>query len=189
MRVFVVGTGRCGTRTFAQACKRITNYTTAHESHSRRLIGNLDYPDGHIESDHHLAWSLPLLLDRYPSGPGALYVHLLRERAACVASLSRRHDMDLWAMIGSFVACGAKTPDLRRQAAAHYYDAKNALIAAALRGCPNVMTVYVESLPAAWPEFWSRIGAQGDYQGALAECAKRYNRGLECKGQPVRCEP
>jgi len=199
VRVFVIGTGRCGTRTFAQACKRIQNFTSAHESHSRRSIGDLDYPDGHIEIDHHLSWGLPLLLDRYPASPDTLYVHLLRERAACVASLSRRIDMDMFAALSSFVTCNRRTPELRRRAAEYFYDSRNAAIDLALRKpsigsgyalsvAGNHLTVFVESLPEVWPLFWEVIGAEGDMEAAMAECRKRYNRGLECKGEQVREE-
>ena len=197
MRIFVVGTGRCGTRTFAQACKFITNYTSGHETHSINRPADLEYPDGHIEVDHHLAWAVPLLLRRYPAGPGAFYVHLLRDRAACVASLSRRSDMDLWAMIGCFARCSRKTPEMRKKIAAHFYDAKNAIIEVSLGMrsggsgyslSGDVLSVFVESLPEAWPLFWKAIGAEGNYEAALAECSKRYNRGLEVKGQPVRDE-
>ena len=34
MNVFILNTGRCGSRTFARACAHITNYTSAHESRS-----------------------------------------------------------------------------------------------------------------------------------------------------------
>lgn len=197
MRIFVVGTGRCGTRTFAQACKHVRNYTSGHETHAQKFIGNLSYPDGHIEVDHHLAWALPLLREQYGAGPDAFYVHLLRNRAECVASLSRRHDMDMWAALGCFVLCNRSTPERRAQAAAYYYDSKNAIIDATLgkqslgRGfvlSGNCLTTYIESLPEAWPVFWDAIGAQGDYDDSLAECSKRYNRGLESKGEKVRDE-
>ena len=120
MRVFVVGTGRCGTRTFHQACLRISNFTAGHETHALRSIGDLEYPDGHIEVDHHLGWALPLLLERYPPGPDALYIHLLREREDCVRSFSRRRLVDVFAELCCFVRCSAETPIARRQAAEYY---------------------------------------------------------------------
>jgi len=200
VRVFVLGTGRCGTRTFRMACSHIRNFTSAHESHSRRFIGNLDYPDQHIECDWHLTFMLPALLERYPAGPANMYVHLLRDRAACVDSLSRRRLMDLWAELACFAECSGATPDRRRESAAHFYDSLNGLIDAVL-GKPSLASgfnwrilhrqfvVYVEALPLAWPVFWEAIGAEGDYEASLAECSKRYNRGLESKGETPRCEP
>jgi len=197
MRVFVVGTGRCGTRTFAMACKHITNFTSAHESHARKFIGNLDYPDNHIEVDGHLSFGLPLLVQKYPPGPDTFYVHLLRERESCVASFSRRHGMDLFAALHCFVTCTRHTPDRRRQAAEYAYDATNAIIDTTLRkprltagwaASEHVLTVFIESLQEAWPTFWERIGAEGGVDAALAECRKRYNRGLESKDEVVRDE-
>ena len=191
MRIFVVGTGRCGTRTFSQACKRISNFTSGHETHARRLLGNLDYPDNHIEVDHHLGWALPMLLEKYPPGPDAYYVHLVRERSACVASLARRHDMDYFAALCCFVECSRRTPDVRRRAAEYYYDMRNASIAGALRSAQAgafSARVEIENLPSAWHGFWDMIGARGDLVAALVECSKRYNRGLESKGEKVRDE-
>ena len=53
---------------------------------------------------------------------------------------------------------------------------------------PESPSVYIEKLAAFWPWFWERIGAQGDYEAALAECSKRYNRGVPAKGETVRDE-
>ena len=179
------------------ACKHITNFTSAHESHARKLpIGNLDYPDNHIEVDHHLTIALPMLLDRYPAGPDTLYVHLLRERDACVSSFARRKAMDLFADLHCFVHCTSKTPDRRRQAAEYYYDAMNSMIDAILRkpwqergwSLGENLSAFVEALPSAWPIFWKLIGAEGDFEAALTECSKHYNRGIESKGEVVRDE-
>jgi hypothetical protein len=32
MKIFVTGTGRCGTVTFSKACSHITNYTSGHKT-------------------------------------------------------------------------------------------------------------------------------------------------------------
>ena len=37
MNVFVLNTGRCGSTTFIEACRHITNYSAAHESKTGRL--------------------------------------------------------------------------------------------------------------------------------------------------------
>jgi hypothetical protein len=59
MNVFVLTTGRSGSLTFAEACRRITNYTTGHETRVGRVgPERLAYPDRHIEVDHRLAWFL-----------------------------------------------------------------------------------------------------------------------------------
>jgi len=179
------------------ACRHITNFTSAHESHARKFIGNLEYPDQHIEVDGHLSIAMPLLIKRYPSGPDTVYVHLIRERKSCVDSFSRRHGMDLFAAIHCFVECTKHTPERRLETAGYAYDVTNAIIDTTLRKAQQisgwsvqgyVLTTFIEDLVAAWPTFWELIGAEGDYTAALAECAKRYNRGLESKGETVRDE-
>ena len=56
MNVFVLCTGRCGSTTFACACRHIENYTAAHESRSH-LAGpeRFAYPEDHIEVDNRLS--------------------------------------------------------------------------------------------------------------------------------------
>jgi len=188
VRVFVIGTGRCGTRTFRMACRHITNFTSAHESHARKWIGWLDYPDNHIEIDHHLTWALPLLLDKYPPGAETLYVHLARHREDCVRSLQARHLMDLFAELCCFVDCSSRTPDKRRAAAEFYVDSLTRMIDRLLPRGQSMWLRIEELADVGWPKFWPAIGAQGDYDAAVAECRKRYNRGLESKGEEVRDE-
>ncbi len=85
MRVFVVGTGRCGTCTFYQACKPFRNYTVSHESKNRSdLVGNWNFTDNHIEIASNLTIGLPFLIEKYPS---ALWVRLKRNKEECVKSL------------------------------------------------------------------------------------------------------
>ena len=81
MRVFVTGTGRCGTRTFAKACEHITNYTAGHETSARNLV----YPNNHIEVSSHIQVSVWELIEKYPN---AKWVHLHRNEADCVKSLA-----------------------------------------------------------------------------------------------------
>jgi hypothetical protein len=196
MRAFVIGTGRCGTQTFSMACKHITNYTSGHETHTGQ-IGDLDYPDGHIEVDHHLGWATPLLVEKYPPGPDTLYVHLLRDREACVASWSRRQSMDHFSRLCCFAKSAASMPEKRRLAAEYYVSMMTSIIESSLHTprqhsgfavCGSVMTGYIENLADWFPEFWRLLCAEGDRVAALAECGKRYNRGLESKGQDVRDE-
>ena len=111
MRVFVVGTGRCGTVTFARACKHITNYTVSHESHKGQ-VGNLNYPDNHIEVDPHLVWVMAIMMDKYPN---AHWVHLVRDAKTCIPSLAKRKSLANWCRF----ACQAK-PDIKKAAELHY---------------------------------------------------------------------
>lgn len=88
MRVFVTGTGRCGTTTFARAMQHATNYTAAHEGRTRyHGPADLEFPDDHVESNPRLGLLLGPLVARYPS---ALYVHLCRPKKDVVDSWVRR---------------------------------------------------------------------------------------------------
>ena len=85
MNIFVLNTGRCGSTTFIKACQHIQNFTASHESRSV-FTGNqrLAYPRNHIEADNRLSWFLGKLDQEY--GDNAVYVHLLRDRAATARS-------------------------------------------------------------------------------------------------------
>ena len=88
--VFVLGTGRCGTVTFSEACTHLSGWTSSHESRVR-LLGaeRLDYPTRHIEVDNRLSWFLGSLGRRFET-ERTLYVHLRRDRDQVVASFERR---------------------------------------------------------------------------------------------------
>lgn len=66
MNIFVLCTGRSGSKTFIKACNHITNYTCGHESRAKRAKLesrlNLDYPPNHIEADNRLSWFLGRLV-------------------------------------------------------------------------------------------------------------------------------
>ena len=106
MNVFVLCTGRCGSKTFEQACQHMTNYTVAHES--KRPVRNaafeypyrsLRYPDNHIEIDNRLSWFLGTLQKEY--GDRAFYVHLLRGKEEVAKSLMNRSE---WSILFSFAS-------------------------------------------------------------------------------------
>ena len=170
MRVFVTGTGRCGTTTFAAACSHITNYTSGHETHCKR-VADLDWPDNHIEVDGHFTWYLPLLVERYPD---AHYVWLRRNRPDTVRSIQRR-SRSVEKMARVMWMTGAKTAAQARQVAGFHYDNVTALCKAALP--PMAQEVWLENARAWWRRFWDRIGAEGNYDAALAEWSVKHNAG------------
>lgn len=169
VRVFVTGTGRCGTCTFYQACRHLTNYTAGHESDAGSLTP-ADWPDRHVEVSSTLAWSMALLVPRYP---GAVWVHLVRERGACVRSLAAQCPVQVeqWAQLTRHAFRAG-----RHAAAGAYYDAVNAAVAALLP-TDRSMTFRVEDAAAAWPAFWRLIGGAGDLRAAAAEWGRAYNAG------------
>jgi len=158
MRVFVTGTGRCGSVSFAKSCQYITNYTSSHESRNHNLI----YPDNHIEVNPMLRTALGVLIDKYPD---ALYVHLIRDRAACVPSLAAlSHGQTMAAF---FRLHRRMMPDNRIAQAERYYDWNNANIAQQIRHTKKGMTFTLENRFDLWPLFWRAIQAEGNYQVSL----------------------
>jgi len=59
MKVFILCTGRTGSVTIMKACEHIKNFTSGHESLSKKF-GNerFEYADNHIEGDNRLSWHL-----------------------------------------------------------------------------------------------------------------------------------
>lgn len=173
MNVFVLSTGRCGSTTFARACRHATNYTAAHESR-RGLIGppRIDYPDNHIESDNRLSWLLGRLDERY--GRDAFYVHLTRDRRAVAESYNRRWDFRE-SIMRAYTAGILIRPDGGTAECLDYCDTVNANIRLFLSNKPRRMNFQMEKASRDFPEFWRRIGAQGDLPAAMAEWKVRYN--------------
>src|SRR5688572_26436512 len=86
MNVFVLGTGRCGTQTFAKACAHIPGWTAGHETQAHLPWSLRRYPDNHIEVDNRLSWFLGPLGYRYDNAR-AFFVHLIRDAAETAESL------------------------------------------------------------------------------------------------------
>jgi hypothetical protein len=174
MNIFVLCTGRCGSKTFVQACRHITNYSAGHETRVR-LVGadKFAYPADHIEADNRLAWHLGRLEATY--GDDAFYVHLRRDRAAVIASYAQR-----WAPVGGIMPAYRNGVlragnHSRRATAADFVDTVEANITSFLRDKSMTMTVALEEAAEWFPTFWTRIGATGDLAGGVAEWSHRHN--------------
>ncbi len=201
MRVFVVGTGRCGTTTFARACSHIENYTAAHESRADLLgLARIEYPDGHIECDNRLSWFLGPMAQRFedePSGvggwrrrktrktttastPGTLWVHLTRDRQEVVRSFARR-EPKLGGIIPAFgngitMTARQYSPEEISDVAGWYVDTVTANLDTFLRTRANVIRVDITRVSGrVFRDFWDQIGAVGDVDAALAEFSIRHN--------------
>lgn len=178
MRVFVLGSGRCGSVTMSRACGHATNFTVLHESLASMYgAARFAYPDGHIEVDPRLSWFLGDLVVRFPE---ALYVHLVRDEEATAHSIARRwHNGRIGfarAFGESMVMRGrVDDPGERLELSRFLVRTVRSNIALALASVPRCMEVKLEEAPEWFPEFWRRIGAQGDLGAAVAEWGARYN--------------
>ncbi|SFG21061.1 hypothetical protein SAMN05518801_11088 [Novosphingobium sp. CF614] len=181
MNIFVLCTGRCGSRSFVQACKHITNYSAGHETRVR-LVGadKFAYPANHIEADNRLSWHLGRLDDVY--GDDAFYVHLHRDRTKVIASYAQR-----WAPVGGMMPA-YRNGILRAGThsklviAEDFVATVEANIASFLRNKSMTMSVALEAVTDWFPIFWQRIGAQGDLEQALAEWSYLHNSRRERTG-------
>jgi predicted O-methyltransferase YrrM len=187
MNVFVLCTGRCGSMTFAAACKHITNYTSAHErQRQHQPIGkrylSLWYPDNHIEVDNRLSWFLGGLEKEY--GAEAFYVHLIRDREEVARSFLKRWDQRGANIIFSFAWGILTTPygqvtglsdHERIVIARQYWDTVNDNIRFFLRDKPRKTTMWLSDMKGPFQEFWHRIGAEGDLSAALEVWKTRLN--------------
>jgi hypothetical protein len=173
MRVFVTGTGRCGSVTFSKACAHVANYTCGHETHTNKPtrrglrgdLANWDYPDGHIEVSPQLVIGIPILRRRYPE---ARWVHLVRtDREACARSLRSRSD------VRAFAAYWFLNTEPDELAAAYaIYDTVRSLCEALL---PDAFTLELERARDEWRACWDFLGAEGDFEGSLREWDTKYN--------------
>ncbi|MEL6657193.1 MAG: hypothetical protein AAFP77_18085 [Bacteroidota bacterium] len=179
MRVFILGTGRNGSSTIIKACQHITNFTSSHESRTKRIgPERLAYPDDHIEADNRLSWHTGELDQLY--GQAAFYVYLKRERKKVAASSMRRYYQPI-SIIDSYCGGIKMIPpeklnrEERLQACYDYVDTVNANIELFLKDKPHQFIVNLETISADFEQLWERIGAAGDKAAALAEFEHAYN--------------
>lgn len=171
--VFILCTGRCGSTTMVRACKHISNYTAGHETRTA-LLGKdrFAYPKGHIEADNRLSWLLGRLDEEF--GKDAFYVHLRRDRQEVAESYSKRSGGILRAYMGSGILMDNTNPDYVA-VAGDMVDTISSNIEHFLQDKPHKMEFWLERAKAQLPEFFERIGAQGDLDAALDEFDVKYN--------------
>ncbi len=176
-RVIVLCTGRCGSTTFAAACKHATNYTAAHESRTYRLgADRFAYPDNHIEVDNRLAWLTGRLDATFGDTP--FYVHLRRNTAETTASFASRNSHGLMkayrtGILPNLLLRRPETPAL--DIATDLVDTLTANITLFLRDKSRVMEMSLETMADDFPKFWTWIGATGDLDAAMAAFQTRHN--------------
>lgn len=184
MNVFILSTGRCGSLTFSKACEHIRNYTSAHESRVTTLgPERLHYPDNHIESDNRLCWFLGRLDERY--GDSAFYVHLKRDPAKVAASYSKRFKPGnmMMAYISGIYLFVRKARKI--DVAQDYVETANANIDHFLKDKTRKMEINLETVATDFPEFWQRIGAEGDLAAAMGEFSIAYNATRRPPSEPA----
>lgn len=176
-QIFVLCTGRCGSTTFARAAGFASNYTAGHETRAH-LLGEarLAYPPRHIEADNRLSWFLGRLDAAW--GDNAAYVHLTRDRDAVAQSLSHRFGKGIMSAYSRGILQNARknaTDATTLAFCEDYVDTVTANIRAFLRDKTHVMDFRLETAEADFQRFWSWIGAEGNYEKALAQWSIRRN--------------
>jgi len=174
MRVFIIGTGRCGTTTIWKAAQHITNYTAGHETKPGVIGRYKGYPDNHIESDGHLIWTVPRLVAKYPD---AKFAVLRRDRKDLIDSLARRYYMQ--GILRLFHADKRhKEKQAREEAAAWLVDCMYAYaerFLAAQFKCDFRIFNLEKMKTGDWVRFWDWIGAEGDFDKSLKEWDIKHN--------------
>lgn len=173
MNIFILNAGRCGSSTFVQACKHISNFSSAHESRST-LTGEqrLKYPDNHIEADNRLCWLLGRLDHEY--GNDAYYVHLTRNRQQSVESFVKRKDYGIMLAYREGILMGGEQQSAT-EIANDYLETVDRNISLFLKDKDNTMPFSLESAARDFIDFWHWIGARGEQDRALAEWLVHYN--------------
>lgn len=174
MNIFIIGTGRCGTKTFIKACSHITNYTSGHESNHSGLIGaRLYYPDNHIEADNRLSWMLGPLEEFYKRN--VFYVHLIRDPDQVALSFIRRaKNPD--SIINGFqrYIASSKKGEPVQNVASMYVHTVRANITSFLSDKQH-MVIDIDTPREDFANLWTAIGAEGNLAAALKEFNTRYN--------------
>lgn len=165
VRVFVVGTGRCGTVTFYRACRHIIGFTCDHEGKAGS-VPPWYFNDNHIEIGSHLYPQMSQLVKRYPD---ARWVHLYRNKKDCVRSIvtqcrtEMEHYSQMW-----FHAFRASPEKI----AAAYYDSVNATIPVVV---PECLPIPIEHATELWEVFLDYIGGPECSPDAVKELELQYN--------------
>ena len=178
MNIFVLNTGRCGSTTFIQACRHITNYSSAHESLLTETgKQRLDYPENHIEADNRLSWFLGRLDEAY--GDNAFYVHLSRDRDETANSFSKRIDFGILKAYEQGILLHNKhrlpAPDIAHD----HIETVESNIRLFLKDKSNKMEVVLETIKTDFIAFWNNIKAQGNLDRVLVMTFSEFGRRVE----------
>ena len=174
MNVFILNTGRCGSASFIEACSKITNFTSGHETRCD-LVGpeHFDYPADHIEADNRLTWFLGRLDEKF--GNDAFYVHLKRDDTKTAESFSNRYERGIIKAYREGILWRYNDQRTPFEVSLDYCHTVNSNIQLFLKDKTNQMDFALENVEEHFREFWKRIGAEGDLDAALAEWKTPHN--------------
>ncbi|MCK0536100.1 hypothetical protein [Alcanivorax quisquiliarum] len=165
-QVLALSAGRAGSKTFANACSYITNYTSGHETRlAMPAAEKINYPDFHIESDNRLSWMLGLLNERLSDS--VFYVYLYRDEEKIARSYNRR-----WAVKNGIMPAYAQgvlmMPTSRNDIVTcrDYVSCVHANIKMFLKDKQYVV-IDIDNPQEGFECFWEKISAQGDKKKAL----------------------
>jgi hypothetical protein len=188
MNVLVLTAGRTGSLTFAEACRHITNFTTGHETRVGLLGANrLAYPDRHIEVDDRLAWFPGRLEDAF--GDRAFYVHLRRDERATAESRVKRWNKPAMRAYRDGILWDVDASVERIDLALDLVRTVDRNIEHYLRDKTKTMRIDIETAATTFPEFWERIGAEGDLEAALRELQTHHHEGTQRRTTPRTSDP
>ena len=175
MNVFILCTGRCGSKTFSKACGEIKNYTIGFESRTQFLgYERLNYTNNHIEIDNRLSWFLGRLDEKY--GDDAIYVHLKRKATEVSESYARRYGQGIMkAYRGKGILLGVDKDVDPILIATDYCYTINSNIEMFLKDKTNTIVFNIEQAKKQFPVFCNMITADVDIDNALKHFDKRYN--------------
>lgn len=176
MNVFVLSAGRCGSSTFAEACKHITNYTSGHETRADKINDRLKYPSNHIEVDNQLSFMLGRLDEQY--GNEGAYVHLKRDLCDTAKSWVKKENMHarkgrIWFYKRQVILGKGKYDQM--EVAKHYCKTVDKNIEKFLKDKNKKMTIEIENAGNKADELFKMIKAKGDIDGFEDEFKKKHN--------------
>lgn len=195
MRIFVLTTGRSGSKTFFNACRCVENFSAGHESTAFR--DPMEYPDGHIEIDGMLSFMLGTLDLHYGDAP--IFVHLTRNPEDVARSWARRMpDAESWprwlriqmgltarrrfrqtraVFIGHnlYSGAGRLSNEERIAAARKYVDRANDNIRHFLKDKSKVVDIEIEQPDQTFRKLWEMAGFEGSLDRAMDELGTVYN--------------
>lgn len=174
--IFILGTGRNGSMSFAKACQKIENYSSGHETRlAMRAQDKLNYPLYHIESDNRLSWMLGLLGERFSEN--TFFVHLRRSNEKVAMSYNRRWHIGNGIMPA--YAQGILNLPLSKNdlsVCEDYTRVLNANIDEFLRHRPSIV-IETETFEQDFRSFWEAIEAHGSFDLAIESFHDKFNSG------------